>query len=254
MNIIIKGLDTFEKKILQTTIKLYEKRETNFVVLADSEMARADVVVVDSRDAEALSWAERHDNELQQHMVVWIDGESSNPRHAGLNRPVLWVNLPIILARILDEIGVKEAIGSDKAARKAVFADKPQTQPKVDDNRKVVLVVDDSLAIRNYLTALLEADGYAVRTADDGEEALECFDQGGGFACVFMDVLMPGMDGYTACRKIKAMRNGKHVPVLMLTGKGSPFDRIRGRMAGCSAYLTKPVNVGKLQQALEKYA
>jgi two-component system cell cycle response regulator len=70
--------------------------------------------------------------------------------------------------------------------------------------------------------------------------------------CIFMDVVMPGADGYEGCREIKRQRRERALPVVMLTSKSSPFDRIRGRMAGCDAYLAKPVEEGELQQVLTR--
>lgn len=70
-----------------------------------------------------------------------------------------------------------------------------------------------------------------------------------------MDVMMPGMNGYEACRRSKARsRTGEAPAVVMLTSKTSPFDRIRGKMAGCDAYLSKPINSNKLQTVLSDYA
>lgn len=254
MKIIIKGLDVFEQKILQTTVKLYEKRETKFALITDAEMDVADAIVIDARDTGAMDWAIQNDHILKDRVVIWIDGQARHKRHAELKRPVLWVNLPIILSRILDDISVKDITkqAQPAPASRSQTVTPPPIQEK--DNRKVVLVVDDSLAIRNYLSSLLEAEGYAVRTAEDGESALELFQTGKTFDCVFMDVLMPGIDGYAACRKIKGIKGSKKTPVIMLTGKGSAFDRIRGKMAGCSAYLVKPVDVPKLQETLATYA
>lgn len=254
MKIIIKGLNAFEQRILQTTVKLYEKRETKFTVVSDNEISSADVILVDSRDSGALDWARQHQQILTDSVVVWIDGKAGNSRHAELKRPVLWVNLPIILSRILDDISVKEVVDNVQPASLAQSKTSAQASvaPPVD-NRKSVLVVDDSLAIRNYLTSLLESGGFAVTAAEDGESALEIFQSGKTFDCVFMDILMPGIDGYAACRKIKGLKSGKKTPVIMLTGKGSAFDRIRGKMAGCSAYLVKPVDVDRLRETLEQY-
>jgi twitching motility two-component system response regulator PilG len=67
-----------------------------------------------------------------------------------------------------------------------------------------------------------------------------------------MDVVMPGVDGYEGCREIKKLQRQKVLPVVMLTSKSSPFDRIRGRMAGCDAYLGKPVNDQDLKQVLAR--
>ena len=75
------------------------------------------------------------------------------------------------------------------------------------------------------------------------------------YTCILMDVLMPGMDGYEACRRIKARaRTGEGPPIVMLTSKSSPFDRIRGKMAGCDAYLTKPIDPNDLYQVVLRYA
>ena len=66
-----------------------------------------------------------------------------------------------------------------------------------------------------------------------------------------MDVLMPGIDGFEACRRIKAKR--AKLPVVMLTSKSSPFDRVRGKMAGCDTYLTKPVDPAQLREVLARH-
>jgi twitching motility two-component system response regulator PilG len=67
-----------------------------------------------------------------------------------------------------------------------------------------------------------------------------------------MDVVMPGVDGYEGCREIKRLQRRQVLPVVMLTSKSSPFDRIRGRMAGCDAYLAKPVDDEELKHVLAR--
>lgn len=119
-----------------------------------------------------------------------------------------------------------------------------------------ILVVDDSAAVRGHLESALKAVGYDVTCVDSGEAAIVAV---GAWAydCILMDVLMPGIDGYEASRRIKAMPlNGRdrRPPVVMLTSKVSPFDRIRGKLAGCDAYLTKPVQRAHLMQVLAEHA
>src|SRR5690606_12769646 len=63
---------------------------------------------------------------------------------------------------------------------------------------------------------------------------------------VFLDVVMPGMDGYTACRRIKAIPSYKQVPVVLLTSRDSESDRLRGVLAGCDRYLIKPLEFNEL--------
>jgi twitching motility two-component system response regulator PilG len=70
---------------------------------------------------------------------------------------------------------------------------------------------------------------------------------------VFLDVMLPGADGYQICKTIKKNRLKNSVPVVMLTSKSSPFDRVKGSLAGCDSYLTKPVEFRKLVEVLEKF-
>lgn len=126
-------------------------------------------------------------------------------------------------------------------------------QPLLDRQRGIpVLVVDDSVAVRKHLSHVLKSYGYDVTTAESGEAGV--MEAGNSnFACILMDVLMPGIDGYDACRRIKSA--GKNAPpIVMLTSKSSPFDKIRGKMAGCDAYLTKPVSKSHLMEVLAQNA
>lgn len=102
-----------------------------------------------------------------------------------------------------------------------------------------VLVVDDSLPIRHYLSLRLPqlcTSPMDVEFAETGEAALELIQQH-PFDMVFLDIILPGIDGYQTCKQLKAIRPSY---VVMLTSNKSPFDRIRGTMSGCDAYLTKP--------------
>jgi twitching motility two-component system response regulator PilG len=113
-----------------------------------------------------------------------------------------------------------------------------------------MLIVDDSLAVRAHLRSLLEAGGCVVSDADSVQHALFILSRQ-SFDCVLMDVMMPGIDGYEGCRQVKTiLRGNRFTPVVMLTSKASPFDRIRGKMAGCDAYLTKPVDPKQLGDVL----
>jgi two-component system, cell cycle response regulator len=69
---------------------------------------------------------------------------------------------------------------------------------------------------------------------------------------VFLDVMLPGADGYQICKTIKKNKLKQRIPVVMLTSKSSPFDRVRGSLAGCDSYLTKPVELRKLFDVLQK--
>ncbi|MDH4134825.1 MAG: response regulator [Gammaproteobacteria bacterium] len=113
------------------------------------------------------------------------------------------------------------------------------------------LVVDDSTTIRRLLDLTLQPLGIAVEFADRGEEALSMVRRH-RYDIVFLDVMLPGIDGYKVCKQIKGEKNTKGIPVIMLTSKDGAFDKVRGIMAGTDVYLTKPLDRGQLIQALNK--
>ncbi len=114
------------------------------------------------------------------------------------------------------------------------------------------LVVDDSPTVRIKIESELLPMGVTSDCAESGEQALAMMAKN-EYDIVFLDIVLPGTDGYEVCRKIKHNRDTKRVPVIMLTSKSSPFDRIRGSLAGCSTYLTKPVDHANFHAVVEKY-
>jgi len=104
-----------------------------------------------------------------------------------------------------------------------------------------VLVVDDIPANVKLLEAWLSAEYFEVMVARNGPEALQICE---GSACdlVLLDVMMPGMDGFEVCRRLKANPRTHHLPVIMVTALDQPSDRVRGLEAGADDFLTKPVS------------
>ena len=119
-------------------------------------------------------------------------------------------------------------------------------------NKRAVLVVDDSLPVRQALEMKLTMMDYQVQLATNGEQAIQLIDQN-NYDSVFLDVVMPGVDGYEVCKHIKRDKKTKHIPVIMLTGKSSPFDKVKGKLAGCDTYLTKPVEHEEFQKVVSGY-
>ena len=113
------------------------------------------------------------------------------------------------------------------------------------------LVVDDSLPVREQLASALTRLNISSETAENASSAMERL-QIANFDLVFLDVVMPGADGYEVCRWIKTDAYKRSVPVLMLTSSASPFDRARGALAGCDSYLAKPVTWGTFFGAIDQ--
>jgi two-component system response regulator MprA len=107
-----------------------------------------------------------------------------------------------------------------------------------------ILVVDDDRSLRRAISRALELEGYELETAEDGVEALARFDNGVEPPdLVVLDILMPNLDGLTACRAIRAK---SRVPILMLTARGAVDERVEGLEAGADDYLAKPFAVVEL--------
>jgi DNA-binding response OmpR family regulator len=106
-----------------------------------------------------------------------------------------------------------------------------------------ILVVDDELPMRVALVECLQSEGYRVRAAGDGEEALEVvFAE--EFDLILLDVMMPKIDGFAACAEMR--KRGVKVPVLMLTARGMVDDRVKGLDCGADDYLVKPFSLKEL--------
>lgn len=112
-----------------------------------------------------------------------------------------------------------------------------------------VMVIDDSKTIRRSAETLLKKVGCDVVTAIDGFEALAKITVHKP-DIIFVDIMMPRLDGYQTCALIKNNQNFKGTPVIMLSSKDSIFDRARGRIVGSEEYLTKPFSKEDLIQAI----
>ncbi len=112
-----------------------------------------------------------------------------------------------------------------------------------------VMVIDDSKTIRRSAETLLKKVGCDVVTATDGFEALSKITEHHP-DIIFVDIMMPRLDGYQTCALIKNNQTFKSTPVIMLSSKDSIFDRARGRIVGSEEYLTKPFSKEDLISAI----
>jgi twitching motility two-component system response regulator PilG len=115
-----------------------------------------------------------------------------------------------------------------------------------------VLVIDDSKTIRQSAESLLSPQGFHVITAVDGFEALGKIAENSP-DIIFVDILMPRLNGYQTCALIKHNQQFKHTPVIMLSSKDGLFDRAKGRVVGSQQYITKPFNQEDLLGAIRNH-
>lgn len=116
-----------------------------------------------------------------------------------------------------------------------------------------VMVIDDSNTIRRSAEIFLKNSGCKVILAEDGFDALAKIANEQPDV-IFVDIMMPRLDGYQTCSLIKRNARYKSTPVIMLSSKDGLFDRARGRMVGSDQYLTKPFTQDTLVEAVQTYA
>src|SRR5919109_651294 len=115
-----------------------------------------------------------------------------------------------------------------------------------------VLVVDDSPTVRKIVQMTLQREHIRVITAGDGLSALTSVADEMP-AVILLDIQLPRMDGYHICQIIRKNLQFRQIPIIMLSGKDGLFDKMRGRLAGSTEYLTKPFDSAELVQTVKKH-
>jgi two-component system, chemotaxis family, sensor kinase CheA len=136
-----------------------------------------------------------------------------------------------------------------RATRQLVFGRPPADEAR---DRRRILVVDDSLTTRTLEKNILEAAGYRVTLATDGQEALAAM-AGEVPDLVISDILMPRIDGFQLARRLKGDERTAHVPIILVSSLDSPADKARGIEAGADAYIVKGrFDQGNLLETIEQ--
>jgi two-component system cell cycle response regulator len=229
-----------------------------------------DIMLVDANDMDAVRvLTERNASGLIPTIMI---GDSNRGTHWPLlPRPIRWMKLfqafdAAIAAPSVEvqakPVGVPAALNMQSSPQvSAAPAVTPVVRPvgemsgasqTSNPQADWVLVVDDNQTVREFMKSKLAAFSFNVDYAESGEQAIGFTGQK-HYSCIFLDVIMPGVDGYQVCKLIKANRSAQKTAVVMLTSKDSPFDKIRGSMSGCDAYLTKPVDEEKLLETISKF-
>jgi CheY-like chemotaxis protein len=124
--------------------------------------------------------------------------------------------------------------------------------PSSSLRRKKILIVDDSFTAIMMCRAILSKRAYDIVTARDGREAIDKALQERP-DLILMDVVMPHMDGFQACMRLRAMETTKHVPIFLLTTRGEAESVAQGFASGCNAYVSKPLNGPELLAKIKSY-
>jgi len=231
--VAVVGFSQTERLVLGGIFGLAARREPSFVPFQPGTAVSPDLFLVDADDQRCPDYL-RAIPLKSKAPILLVGATAHGTAHPVMARPLMWT-------RTLQQF--EQAV---RLSANAVAVAKPKSSDWV-------LVVDDSLAVRKFMEVKLAPFGFNVDYAESGEQAIGLTGEK-QYTCVFLDVILPGVDGYQVCKMIKSKKSEtKRTAVVMLTSKSSPFDRIRGTMAGCDAYLTKPVDEEKLLAVIAKF-
>ena len=268
------GVEGKDKYVLERIFKITEGRTRSYVIQNPDSDTQTDIAMVNVSKKEAIKeWGSLHlDSNGRPSCPTLLVG-ARKPKNARFR----YTPLPFFATRVLktlDEITVEDLNYTPELRIEDPAAEDAEEQDIVKDTayfsnqelesiiekggaeakikQRVVLVVDDSLPVRKALDMKLTLMNYEVELASSGEQAMRLLDNN-YYDSVFLDVVMPGIDGYEVCKRIKRDKAKKHIPVIMLTSKSSPFDKVKGKLAGCDTYLTKPVDHDEFQKVVAGY-
>lgn len=246
------GLLEFSEKDAEKLEKIFQttgSRARSYSIARVTD--QTDLLIVDI-DEKLFFDRKLHVDAMSPDIPVVTVGKSDRPE--GSEYHIKGLLLATRVIRVLDQVEMPsrnrdESINSEPASESDVCL--------ADAGEKgcahAVLVVDDSELMRK--TIALELKKYSlplsVDFAESGEQALLKV-SARSYDFIFLDVMMPGLDGYETCGQIRSIAGMKRTPIVMLTAKNSPLDEVKGVMAGCTNYITKPIQSDEFQSMLER--
>lgn len=171
--------------------------------------------------------------------------------HARGPDDLLQASFTMNLLKTLNRV-VEEALLGRPAPPAGLWSSTAPVGGSGNGERARVLIVDDSPTVRRQLAVALQQMGLDSEGVGSAREALDTLAQR-RYDLVFVDVVMPEMDGYRLTREIKRARGLRATPVIILTSRSSPFDLARGALAGCNSYLVKPVSLNSLRETVARH-
>lgn len=230
------GVSELDPKLITSVLQFVPDLQTIFHDPSEKVNGTPDVVFVNADSAKDVMQWNKFSKENQYSIPIMVtSGDKQVAKAMTIQRPINFKKLVIAFKNISSTTKMAKQVDSDTSTKLKI------------------LVVDDSLPVRKFMAQKIPeliSVGVDMDFAASGEEgAQKIYNAENQYDVVFLDVIMPGVDGYKVCKWIK---NKYSCNVIMLTSKSSPFDKVRGTMSGCDAYLTKPPNEDNLKKVLQK--
>ncbi len=264
--IVMCGMSAKDARMVEIVVSRAPNLKYQYQLVHASNSQRCDIALVDANAPTAGVELGQVRGRFGNVSTIWIsdDGTRGESNHRIPRRSLL-----LQILRVLDDLASQLMRSSNLAPEPAkpaattsgtnnpIQPARPEA-PSLTNNMVPIkleplmaLIVDDSLTVRTQLQGALERIGVKSELAENGQGAIDAA-QKRRFDLMFLDVVMPGMDGYALCRQIKSAPTTRGTPVVMLTSRSSPFDRARGALAGCDTYLTKPIDLKSFYRAVDK--
>jgi two-component system, cell cycle response regulator len=253
------GFSDAEKTLLSSTFRLTGRRAFSYAE-AGAPDERTDIYLVNADSAEGMAQLQQRSPNVHAPAVL-IGRRGTVGAWPVVEKPIHWMRLfeqldqqmVIALQQREQRQTAAEGEWDGRTHRRAVDKSAPP-EPVFVESRPIesVLVVDDSATVRAFMRNKLAPFRFDVDYAENGEIAIDMA-QAKAYTCIFLDILMPGMDGYQVCKRIKSSAATKDTAVVMLSSKSSAFDKFRGSWAGCDAYLGKPVGEDELLATIARF-
>jgi two-component system cell cycle response regulator len=252
------GFPEIERSLFNTTFRLTARRTFSYAEAVTPD-ERPDIYLINADNVHAVKLLKSL-SPNQHAPAVMIGRELDGIAWPLVERPIRWMSLfeqmdLVMRSALLERARRNLALAPawDGATLRRARDPRPATPvPGPATPVESVLVVDDSATVRAFLSAKLTPFRFNVDFAVDGESAV-AMTRGKAYTCVLLDVMMPGIDGYEVCKEIKAAGGGSAPAVVLLSGKSSSLDKLRGNSSGCDAYLTKPVAEDELLATIARF-
>ena len=182
--------------------------------------------------------------------MAYLNVKDLKNAHENLKKSLYLNPLNVSLNNLVTEIAAK--LETAEKAEKAEEVGETQLE-EVKSEGRTIMVVDDSPTVRKLISSKLERHGHTVVSAIDGMDALAKINEITP-DLILLDITMPKLDGYQVCKLIRNNNATKGIPVVMISGKDGFFDKVRGKMAGSSGFISKPFGPEILMKTLETFA
>lgn len=278
------GFSTREQTLFASVFKLSIGRPMHYVQFDAVMHPHADFFIVDAQDPAAIEQFIVIDPESYGG-ALFIGAAPFNSDHPVISRPIRWAEVLLrldelprpahpaqVAALVATGIVQPSQVSVGSTTPPAAETAAPGLAPDAENDLEIstiqdwydrdnvvtfqtdpaVLVVDGDIAARRYMAAKFIDLKYRVDFAESGEQALE-FARVNRYNAIFIETMLPGIDGYEVCKALKARADRRRVAIVFVTARVSTLDRVKGAMAGCDAYLTKPIDQEKLVAVLDKF-